>query len=98
MTKQELIAEVADNLNLNSHTVRDVLENAFSTIVINVSKGENVTIRRFGSFECTHRAAKMVRNIGKGTGSVMPAHYVPTFKASKVFKDYVSDKNPAEDK
>ncbi len=52
-------------------------------------EGKNVYLRGFGTFLVKKRAEKIGRDISKNTTVVIPAHYIPAFKASKTFTERV---------
>ena len=54
-----------------------------------MSKGQNIYLRGFGTFEVKTRAAKTARNITKNTTLIIPEHKVPTFKPCAEFKSQV---------
>lgn len=83
MTKQELVASVANACGVNQNTVKTILENAAFCVRETLASGEAVYIRGFGTLKPHLRKAKKARNITKGTTVVVPAHYIPKFIPSK---------------
>lgn len=65
--------------------ILDALSNA-------LAKGERVEIRGFGSFSLNHRPARQGRNPKSGAKVVVPAKYVPHFKAGKELRERVDIK------
>jgi DNA-binding protein HU-beta len=65
------------------------MESFFSVIKDNLSKGEPIYVRGFGSFVNKKRAHKIARNISKNTSIEIPEHYIPSFKPAKSFVEQV---------
>jgi len=55
----------------------------------NLSRGERIEIRGFGSFSLSYRPARLGRNPKSGERVQVPAKYVPHFKAGKELRDRV---------
>jgi integration host factor subunit beta len=55
----------------------------------NLSRGERIEIRGFGSFSLSFRPARLGRNPKSGERVQVPAKYVPHFKAGKELRDRV---------
>ena len=90
MTRSELIEQLAlsqpqltpKDIEL---TVRVILDGISSILV----KGGRVEIRGFGSFGLNHRPPRKGRNPKSGTTVMIPAKYVPHFKAGKELRERV---------
>ena len=89
MTKADIVNKIASETGLEKNEVLTIVESMMSTIKTSLSNGDNVYLRGFGSFIVKERAAKTGRNISKNTTVVIPAHYIPAFKAAKTFSDRV---------
>lgn len=89
MTKAEVIAEISDSTGIDRNDVQAVVEKFFDCVRENMSKGENIYVRGFGSFINKKRAKKIARNISKGTSMTIDEHYVPAFKPSKFFVEHI---------
>jgi len=61
-----------------------------------MADGENIYVRGFGSFVNKKRARKVARNISKNTAIVIDAHYIPSFKPSKMFIEKIKNSNKVE--
>jgi integration host factor subunit beta len=55
----------------------------------NLSRGERIEIRGFGSFSLSFRPARLGRNPKSGEKVQVPAKHVPHFKAGKELRDRV---------
>ncbi|MDP4679165.1 MAG: integration host factor subunit beta [Cyclobacteriaceae bacterium] len=94
MTKADVINEIADKTGIDRLDVQASVEAFFSVVKNSMASGENIYVRGFGSFINKKRAKKIARNISKNTAMVIEAHYIPSFKPSKVFIEKIktSDK------
>lgn len=89
MTKAEIVTEISKNTGLEKAAVLTVVEELMTVVKDNMSAGENVYLRGFGSFVVKTRKEKTARNISKNTSIKIPEHKVPTFKPAKVFLEEV---------
>jgi DNA-binding protein HU-beta len=93
MRKADLVNKISDKTGVPKVDVLVSLESFFKEVKDSLKKGENVYIRGFGSFVVKKRAKKVGRNIKKNVAIEIPEHYVPSFKAAKVFVDSVKKGN-----
>jgi len=89
MRKSDLISNISDKTGIPKVDVLVTVESLIKEIKENISKGENIYIRGFGSFITKKRAAKIGRNIKKNVAVNIPEHYIPAFKPSKEFVNEV---------
>jgi DNA-binding protein HU-beta len=89
MRKADLVNAISEKTGVAKVDVLVTLEELFKEIKSNMTKGENVYIRSFGSFVIKRRAKKVGRNIKKGKAIEIPEHYIPSFKPAKIFTDQV---------
>lgn len=87
--KQDLVELVALQTGLTKKDATAAVEATFDAIQDTLSKGENVQLIGFGSFEVRERAARTGRNPQTGATIELPAATVPAFKAGKGLKDAV---------
>lgn len=92
MTKQDLVKQISEKTGVDRFEVSATIEAAFSLIKLNMSNGENLYVRGFGSFVVRKQAEKKARNISKGTVHMVPARYKPGFKPSPEFVALVRSK------
>src|SRR4249920_4245659 len=104
MRKSDLINNISDKTGIPKVDVLVTVETLIKEIKENISKGENIYIRGFGSFITKKRAAKIGRNIKKNIAVHIPEHYIPAFKPAKEFVAEVKklvtvkpDEGPGED-
>jgi len=93
LTKADVISEIADKTGIDKGDVTASIEAFFSVVKSSMAEGENIYVRGFGSFVNKKRAKKIARNISKNTAIVIDAHYVPSFKPSKVFVEKIKSSN-----
>ena len=91
MRKADLVAVIADKTGVPKVDVLVTLEEFFKEVKTSLSSGENVYIRGFGSFVIKKRAKKIGRHIKQNVAIEIPEHYIPSFKAAKIFVDQVKD-------
>ena len=89
MTKAEVINEISEKTGIDKTDVQITVEAFFSVVKNSMAEGENIYVRGFGSFVNKKRAKKIARNISKNTAIVIDAHYIPSFKPSKVFVEKI---------
>ena len=89
MTKADVIAEKREKTGIEKADVSTTVEAFFNVVKDSLADGENIYVRGFGSFINKKRAKKVARNISKNTAIIIDAHYVPSFKPSKIFTEKI---------
>ena len=95
MYKNELIKTMVKkaedhNIPLTDKQTREALSALLESVADALKNGEKVIIPGFGTFGVKMRPAKQGRNLFTGERIMIPARNVPSFKASKRFKDAVA--------
>ena len=85
MTKAELVNEIAIATGFDKTTISMVVESYMDIIKKNLTDGENVYLRGFGSFIAKTRRAKVARNISQSTSIRVPEHKIASFKPAAEF-------------
>ncbi len=85
MTKAELINEIAISTGYDKTSIGLIVESFMEHVKKNVSNGENVYLRGFGSFITKTRKAKIARNISASTSIAVPEHQIAAFKPAREF-------------
>lgn len=67
MTKADIVNEIARSTGIDRANVLEIVEKFMDVVKDNVSNGENVYLRGFGSFITKTRAEKTARNISQNT-------------------------------
>lgn len=87
MNKTELIDAVAESADLSKAAAARAVDAVLDGVIGTLSKGEQVTLVGFGTFEVRERAARTGRNPRTGEAIEIKASKAPGFKAGKAFKD-----------
>jgi DNA-binding protein HU-beta len=85
MRKADLVTVIADKTGIPKVDVLVTLESLFKEIKTQMSQGQNIYVRGFGTFLTKKRAAKIGRNIKRNVAVEIPEHFIPAFKPSKEF-------------
>ena len=89
MNKAELVAAVADKVNLTKKVTEDTIDAMLDTICEVLANGDKVFISGFGTFEVRDRIARAGRNPITGEDIIIPGQKTAAFKAGKILKDCV---------
>ena len=89
MTKAEIVSKISEKTGIEKTTTLAVVESLMAEIKDSIKNEESVFLRGFGTFLAKERKEKTGRNISKNTTIIIPAHHIPFFKPSKVFKNEV---------
>lgn len=91
VTKRHLVTSISDKTGLTNKNVTDVLEEFLDTIAKEISNGNKVVIRNFGSFEPKVNKEKIAHNPQNPNQKVkVPARAVVKFKPGKTLKQKVA--------
>lgn len=91
MTKREIVHKIARKTGLEYDDIRLVLDSFFEVLIESMAKGNNIYLRKFGTFLIKKRNKKVGRVITKNKAIVIPTHYIPAFKACRMFKNQIKD-------
>jgi DNA-binding protein HU-beta len=90
MSKQDLIATIANAAGITKRAAASALEAITMTVTKELKKGNSVTITGFGTFRVSKRAARQGVNPRNPSQKIsIPAMKVPSFKAGKTLKDAI---------
>ncbi|WP_326103361.1 HU family DNA-binding protein, partial [Bacillus atrophaeus] len=87
MNKTEFVGAVAEKLGVTKKEATPKVEAVFEVLAETLSKGEEIKVSGFGTFEVRERAARKGRNPQTGEEIDIPATKAPAFKAAKALKD-----------
>ena len=90
MIKSDIIARVMEELGYTRAQADKAVNTVLQTIIEALSQGEEVVIRKFGSFEVYDSKRKKGRNLKTGEEVPIPPQKVVRFKPSKKLK-FVED-------
>jgi DNA-binding protein HU-beta len=90
MTKNDLIAMVADKTGLAKNAAAAAVDATFDAITETLRTGGDVKIMGFGTFKVSERAAREGRDPRTGNPVKIEASKRPRFTAGKGLKDAVN--------
>jgi integration host factor subunit alpha len=90
MTKQDIINDVARELNIKTKEAKPIVEAIFRTLKRSLESGINIEISGFGKFIIRKKNSRIGRNPMTGEEAEITARKVVTFKPSKLFRDAVN--------
>jgi integration host factor subunit beta len=92
MTKSDLIEILSERQSLlNYRDVELAVKLILEQMSENLSNGDRIEIRGFGSFTLHHRPARVGRNPKSGESVTLEEKYVPHFKPGKELRDRVNN-------
>ena len=91
MTKADIINDVSKETGFTKVEVELILDSIINSIKISLSRGERIDMRGFGSFLIKKRNARKTRNPATNEIINLDTRYVPSFKVSKILKEYVNN-------
>lgn len=89
MTKQELVAKIAQDTGSSKTSAAAAVESMIDGITKSLKKGDSITFVGFGTFKTLRRKARMARNPQTGATIKIPKRRVVRFSAGKGLKDAV---------
>ena len=89
LTKKDLVAELAQMLDLPMTQAEKFLNAYIETVTSNLKKGNEITLTGFGTFKQSKRSARKGRNPQTGAEINIPASTSVKFVVGKTLKDAV---------
>jgi len=90
MNKNELIDTIATQLNKSKQETEAFINTFIDVISSETAQGNKVQLTGFGTFDRRYKAPREGRNPKTGESLLIPAKYLPVFKAGKAFKELCS--------
>ena len=93
--KQDIVNSISSKTGLERKIVKQILEGFMLEIKKQMSLGNNIYLRGFGTFNIVKKKEKIARKNFResgGTSIVVPSHCAPVFKPSKIFKNKIKNK------
>jgi DNA-binding protein HU-beta len=90
MNKAELTGQIAETAGLTQYKANKVIDSFASTVISELKKGNRVTIKGFGTFSVTNRAARKGRNPQTGATLKIKASKAAKFSTGKEFKALIN--------
>ena len=91
MTKLDIIKESSEMTGLTKVETELVLDSVINSIKSSLANGNRIDIRGFGSFFVKVRKAREARNPSTNERIFLDEKYIPTFKVSKLLKNFVDE-------
>ncbi len=88
LIKADIVREIANKTKMRENDVQAIVEEFMKVINRNLSKGNNIYLRGFGTFYLKKRAQKIGRIIKQNQPIIVPEHYIVAFNPSK----YIAEK------
>ena len=96
MNRSDLIDKLAAGCHgLPASDVEIAIRQILNSMARNLSAGNRIEIRGFGSFALNYRPQRTGRNPKTGAAVNVPPKYIPHFKAGKELRDRVDARSPA---
>lgn len=92
MTREEIIAKMAEDAETTKVAARAALDSFLESVTKTLKKGGRVSLVGFGTFSVSKRGARQGRNPQTGATINIAARKVAKFKAGKGLSDTVNGK------
>ena len=92
-TRKDLSDKVYQKLGFSKNISSIIIDNFFELLVLELEKFNNIKISSFGTFKIIKKKERIGRNPKTKEKKIISARNVVTFKASKLFKDKINQKN-----
>jgi nucleoid DNA-binding protein len=89
MTKSEIVRQVSRATGVPRSRTQTILRELLDSIERALSEGEDVELRRFGSFRISERRRTSARHPRTGEVLTIPARIHPVFRPSRTLRDKV---------
>lgn len=91
MKKDDLAAAIAERTGLPRSKSREVLTALTDAMMWALTRGEDVTLTRFGRFSVAERPARSGRHPQTGAPMTIEAHRTVVFRAGKALREAVAE-------
>ncbi len=90
MNRSDLVIRLSTLSGMTLRQTEVAVDHIFSTMSDTLASGYRIEIRGFGSFDLSHRPARIARNPRTGETFPIAGKYFPTFKAGKFLREMLS--------
>ena len=91
ITKRDIVMELSNRTGMTQNQVSDVFQAGIDLIIEELAKGNDIALRRFGTYEVRLTKPKVGRNPNKPNIEVqIPPRAVVRFKPGKELKEVVA--------
>lgn len=87
MTRADLVNQISEEVLLPKRDIDQIIVLLQKAIVDNMSEGETIYLRGFGTFGTKIRKERVARNLQTNEKLVVPEHRVPFFQPGKDLKN-----------
>lgn len=91
MIKKDIVKNISKRLGIDEDDIRYIVDAFCHEVNEGISRGENVSIRNFGSFIIEEKKSVKRFDINKGKVVDLPSMKTITFKEGKIIKNYLKD-------
>jgi integration host factor subunit beta len=89
MTKKEMVKTIAEEVNLSTVLVREIVQRAFDGITATLLEEGRIELRNFGIFQVKERKPRKARNPRTGAPVKVPKKIVVSFKPGREMEEKV---------
>ncbi|MDC2970871.1 integration host factor subunit alpha [Candidatus Pelagibacter sp.] len=93
LTKKDLVNLVYMQLGFSKQISENLIEDFFSTIVLNIKNEKKLKLSKFGTFSIRQKKSRVGRNPKTKEKKIISGRDVVLFKPSKEFKEFVNLKD-----
>tara|TARA_Y100001978_G_scaffold170019_1_gene159160 strand:- start:258 stop:554 length:297 start_codon:yes stop_codon:yes gene_type:complete len=93
LTKKDLINQIYMQLGFSKLVSENLINDFFSTIVLNLKKEKKIKLSGFGTFSIRRKNSRVGRNPKNRELKVISSRDVVLFKPSKEFKEFINNKD-----
>ena len=93
LTKKDLVNAVYMQLGFSKQISEILIDDFFSTIILNVKSSNKLKLSKFGTFFVRKKSQRIGRNPKTKETKIISERNVVLFKPSKEFKDFINLKN-----
>ena len=91
LTKKDLVNLIYMQLGFSKQISENLIEDFFSTIVLNIKSERKLKLSKFGTFTIRNKKSRVGRNPKTKEKKIISERKVILFKASKDFKNYINN-------
>ena len=93
LTKKDLVNLIYMQLGFSKQISENLIEDFFSTIVLNIKKEKKLKLSKFGTFSIRQKKSRIGRNPKTKEVKEISSREVVLFKPSREFKDFINLKD-----
>lgn len=91
LTKIEIVENLVEQLGLDKHLAKELVEQFFEEIRVALENGNEVKLSGFGNFQLREKKSRPGRNPKTGEAIPVSARRVVAFKPSQKLKDRIEN-------